>query len=133
MGSPSQSEAEKKEERMSELDEANRRLRAQYRHPERATLTVEQLAQVLGVGRSKIYEMIQTNELPVAPIRLGRRILFSRAKVEEFLGRDPDLSGGPLYEAQQETEHSRETLEHVIDLCRRVLNDPRNRGRARIH
>lgn len=118
---------------MSELDEANRRLRAQYRHPERATLTVEQLAQVLGVGRSKIYEMIQTNELPVAPIRPGRRILFSRAKVEEFLGRDPDLSGGPLREAQQEAEHYRETLEHVIDLCRRVLNDPRNRGRARIH
>ncbi len=133
MGSPSQSEAEKKEERMSELDEANSRLRAQYRHPERATLTVQQLAHVLGVSRNTIYEMIQTNELPVAPIRLGRRIVFSRAKVEEFLGRDPDLSGGPLHEAQQETEHYRETLEHVIDLCRRVLNDPRNRGRARLH
>ncbi len=118
---------------MTELDEANRRLRAQYRHPERATLTVEQLAQVLGVSRSKIYEMIQTNELPVVPIRLGRRILFSRAKVEEFLGRNPDLSGGPLHEAQQEAEHYRETLEHVIDLCRRVLNAPRNRGRARLH
>jgi len=35
---------------MADLDEQNRRLRAQYRHPERATLTVEQLAQVLGVG-----------------------------------------------------------------------------------
>jgi len=116
---------------MSELDEANRRLRADYRHPERATLTVAQLAHVLGVGQSKIYEMIHTNELPVAPIRLGRRVVFSRAKVEEFLGRDPDLSGGPLHEAQQEAEHYRETLEHVIDLCRRVLNDPRNRGRAR--
>ncbi len=118
---------------MSELDEANRRLRAQYRHPERATLTVQQLAHVLGVSRNTIYEMIRTNELPVAPIRLGRRIVFSRTKVEEFLGRDPDLSGGPLHEAQQETEHYRETLEHVIDLCRRVLNDPRNRGRARLH
>ena len=116
---------------MSELDEANRRLSADYRHPERATLTVAQLAHVLGVGQSKIYEMIHTNELPVAPIRLGRRVVFSRAKVEEFLGRDPDLSGGPLHEAQQEAEHYRETLEHVIDLCRRVLNDPRNRGRAR--
>jgi hypothetical protein len=49
--------------------------------------------------------MIQTNELPVAPIRLGRRMVFSRAKVEEFLGRDPELSGGPLHEAQQAAEH----------------------------
>jgi excisionase family DNA binding protein len=116
---------------MSELDEANRRLRAHYRHPERATLTVAQLAHVLGVGRSKIYDMIHTNELPVAPIRFGTRIVFSRAKVEEFLGRDPDLSGGPLREAQQEAEHYRETLEQVIDLCRRVLNAPQNRGRAK--
>ena len=116
---------------MSELDEANRRLRADYRHPERATLTVEQLAHVLGVSRNKIYDLIHTNELPVAPIRFGRRIVFSRAKLEEFLGRDPDLSGGPLREAQLEAEHYRETLEHIIDLCRRVLNDPRNRGRAK--
>ncbi len=72
MGSPSQSEAEKKEQSMSELDEANRRLRAEYRHPERATLTVQQLAHVLGVSRNKIYDMIRTNELPVVPIRLGR-------------------------------------------------------------
>ncbi len=43
---------------MSELDETNRRLRADSRHPERATLTVTELAQVLGVGRSKIYDMI---------------------------------------------------------------------------
>ncbi len=117
---------------MTELDEANRRLRAQYRHPERATLTVLQLAHVLGVSRNKIYDMIQTNELPVVPIRLGRRVVFSRAKVEEFLVRDPDLSGGPLHEAQQEAEQYRETLERVIDLCRRALNDPRNRGRARL-
>jgi len=116
---------------MSELDEANRRLRADYRHPERATLTVTELAHVLGVSRDKIYDMMHTEELPVPPIRFGRRVVFSRAKVEEFLGRDPDLSGGPLHEAQQEAEHYRETLEHVIDLCRRVLNDPRNRGRAR--
>lgn len=74
--------------------------------------------------------MIRTDELLVRPIRLGRRIVFSRAKVEEFLGRDPDLSGGPLYEVQQEAERYREALEGIIDTCRRVLNDPRNRGRA---
>jgi len=85
---------------MSELDEANRRLRVDYRHPERATLTVSQLAHVLGIGRSKIYDMIHTNELPVAPIRFGRRIVFSHAKMEEFLGCDPELSAEPLHEAQ---------------------------------
>jgi len=49
----------------------------------------------------------------------------------EVLGRDPDLSGGPLREAQQEAAHYPETLEQIIDLCRRVLNDPQNRGRAK--
>lgn len=115
-----------------DLDEMNRRLRADYRHPERATLTVEQLAHVLGVSRNTIYEMIRTNEVPVQPISLGRQIVFSRAKVEEFLGRDPELSGGPLYEAQQEAERYREALEQVIDVCRRVPNDPRNRRRAKV-
>ncbi|OGO07292.1 MAG: hypothetical protein A2Y61_08085 [Chloroflexi bacterium RBG_13_60_13] len=116
---------------MSELDEANRQLRIASRHPERATLTVAELAHVLGVGRSKVYDMMHTDALPVPPIRFGRRIVFSRAKVEEFLGRDPDLSGGPLREAQRETESYRETLEHIIDLCRRALNDPQNRGRSK--
>lgn len=115
---------------MADLDEMNRNLRAQQRHPERATLTVEQLAQMLGVGRNTIYEMIHTNELPIPPIRFGRRILFSRAKVEEFLGRDPEQTGGPLREAQQEAERYRDALEHIIDQCRRVLNDPQNRGRC---
>ncbi len=116
---------------MSEIDEMNRSVRAHQRHPERATLTVEQLAHVLGVSRTKIYEMIHTNELPVPSIRIGRRIVFSRAKVEEFLGRDPELSGGPLHDSQQEAERYRETLECILDQCRRVLNDPRNRGRAK--
>ncbi len=57
---------------MSELDETNRRINADNRHPERATLTVTQLARALGVGRSKIYDMTDTNELTVAPIRFGR-------------------------------------------------------------
>ena len=34
---------------MTELDEANRRLRAEYRHPERATLTIENQARELDV------------------------------------------------------------------------------------
>lgn len=73
----------------------------------------------------------QPHELPIPTIRLGRRIVFSRAKVEEFLGRDPELSGGPLHEAQQEAERYRETLQQIIDLCRRSLNELRSRGRAR--
>lgn len=40
---------------MTETDELNRRYRAEYQHPERQTLTVDQLARVLGVGRGTVY------------------------------------------------------------------------------
>jgi excisionase family DNA binding protein len=60
---------------MSDIDEMNRRLSAQYRHPERATLTVEQLAKVLGVSSTMIYEMVRTNEVPVPPIRLKNQLI----------------------------------------------------------
>lgn len=50
-------------------------------HP--LTLTVEQAAKVLGIGRSTAYELVHTGDIP--SLRLGRRIVVPRASLAELL------------------------------------------------
>lgn len=50
------------------------------------TITVEQAAQVLGIGRSTAYELARTGDL--ACIRLRRRIVVPVAHLAERLGVD---------------------------------------------
>jgi excisionase family DNA binding protein len=52
---------------------------------DRKTLTVTEAAKVLGIGRTKAYELAAQNALPVRVIRLGRRLLLSRQELEAFL------------------------------------------------
>lgn len=51
--------------------------------PERATLTVDETAAVLGIGRELAFTMCRTGQIPT--IRLGRRILVPRAALERML------------------------------------------------
>jgi excisionase family DNA binding protein len=60
---------------------------------ERPVLTVQEVAELFGVSRWLIQQSARTGELPC--IRLGRRILFSRARVESLLLGDP---AGPTIE-----------------------------------
>lgn len=53
---------------------------------ERRTLTVDEAARELGIGRTLAFQMARTGELPV--IRLGRRVLVPRAALERMLA-DP--------------------------------------------
>ena len=46
--------------------------------------TIEQVAQMLGVGRSTAYDAARRGELPV--VRLGRRLLVPKARLGELLG-----------------------------------------------
>lgn len=50
------------------------------------TITVEQAAQVLGIGRSTAYELVRSGE--IACIRLRRRIVVPVAHLAERLGVD---------------------------------------------
>jgi excisionase family DNA binding protein len=52
------------------------------------TLTVEQAAEVLGVGRSTAYELVRSGELKC--IRLRRRIVIPVAHIAESLGVELD-------------------------------------------
>lgn len=46
-------------------------------------LNVEQVADLLGVGRNSVYEAANRGEIPHR--RIGRRLIFSRTAVMEWL------------------------------------------------
>lgn len=52
---------------------------------ERATLTVDEAAVLLGIGRSAAYEGVHRNEIP--HLRVGKRILIPRAAILRLLER----------------------------------------------
>jgi excisionase family DNA binding protein len=52
---------------------------------EQLTYTVQQVAELTGCGKSTIYDAIHRNELP-GVLRLGRRILISKAALHAALG-----------------------------------------------
>lgn len=55
-------------------------------HP--LTLTVEQAAKVLGIGRSTAYELVHTGDIP--SLRLGRRIVVPVGQIAMCLGVTPN-------------------------------------------
>ena len=50
---------------------------------ERLTLTVEEAAILLGIGRQLAYEMVRIGEIP--SLKFGRRLLVPRAALEQLL------------------------------------------------
>ncbi|HEX3943752.1 MAG TPA: helix-turn-helix domain-containing protein [Rhizomicrobium sp.] len=50
---------------------------------ETATISVEQAAKRLGVGRNQAYEAVKSGELP--SLKIGRRILVPKAALEKLL------------------------------------------------
>lgn len=55
---------------------------------EKLTYTVEEAADLLGVGRTRMYELARKGEVP--SIRLGRRILVPAHLLREFVGAPPE-------------------------------------------
>jgi len=55
------------------------------------TLTVEEAGRLLGVSRGVAYEAARRGQLPT--IRLGRRLLVPRPKLERMLGMNGDGRG----------------------------------------
>ena len=52
-------------------------------HGQKLTITVEEAAALLGIGRGLAYDKCRSGELPT--IRIGRRLLVSRAALERML------------------------------------------------
>ena len=53
------------------------------KHQDSLTLTVTEAAIALGISRNLAYDMAKAGKLPV--VRLGRRLLVSRAALERML------------------------------------------------
>ena len=51
--------------------------------PERLLLRIPEVAEVLGIGRTKIYEMIATGELPT--VRFGRAVRVSVNTLQKWI------------------------------------------------
>jgi excisionase family DNA binding protein len=71
----------------------------QTEHP--LTLTVEQAARLLGIGRSTAYELVHTGDIP--SLRLGRRIVVPLASLVAQLGVDPGDVSNPAEAARTDS------------------------------
>lgn len=58
-------------------------------------LTVPLYAEIHGVSRSHVYDLIQRGELGHSVIRLGRRVVIPTAEVRKSLGLDADPDDKP--------------------------------------
>jgi hypothetical protein len=52
----------------------------------RATVDVETAGAILGIGRSKAYELAKNDEFPVRILRIGRRYLVPTSLILAVLG-----------------------------------------------
>ena len=62
---------------------------------ERQTLTIEEAAKVLGIGRQLAYDKAKTGEIPV--IKIGRRLLVPRRALEKLLEEPDSLNLAKTY------------------------------------
>ena len=60
-------------------------------HTESLTLSVDEAALQLGIGRSLAYDLARRGELP-GVLRLGRRLVVSRAMLDQALGVRTELA-----------------------------------------
>lgn len=56
----------------------------------RATFDLGEVAQILGTSRSSVYRWAESGDLPV--VRIGRRVLVSRAALEQLLGVEVEVA-----------------------------------------
>jgi len=68
---------------------------------ERATITVEEAAQILGIGRSAAYEAVARGQLPIR--RVGRRIFVPVPALMAWLGATGAQAGSPTGPADRES------------------------------
>lgn len=72
---------------------------------ERMTLTVEEAARALGIGRASAYLAVKTGELPT--VRIGRRLLVPRHRLDALLGCETSESPAGLPDSREDTARTR--------------------------
>ena len=61
---------------------------------DRATLTIPEVAAVLGLSRDAAYDAARRGELPT--LRFGRRVLVSKVVLERLVAGEPVIARRPL-------------------------------------
>jgi excisionase family DNA binding protein len=56
--------------------------------PMRRTYTIEEVAALLGLSRNSAYMAARADRLPVPVIKIGKRMMVSRAALDRFLDGD---------------------------------------------
>lgn len=79
----------------------------------RSTVTVEEVAPILGVGRSTAYILARTGEIPT--LRLGRRFVVPVAALRRMLGETSETSNAPVDQNQGAATTSAEQGRHETD------------------
>ena len=59
-----------------------------------ATYTAAEVAELLGVSTWSIYAAVKEGNCPVAPIKVGRRLVWPKAAVDRLLGLDDQPERG---------------------------------------
>ena len=67
--------------------------------PDAQTVSIEEAAIRLGISRTLAYELAKRDALPAPVIRLGRRMVVSRAALDLVLGTAPRRGGDDATEA----------------------------------
>ncbi len=60
---------------------------------DKLTLSVEETAKLLGIGRNLCYDRVKTGEIPA--IKIGRRLLVPRSALQKLLAEPRPLNPTP--------------------------------------
>lgn len=63
-----------------------------YKDPKRETLTVDEVAKILGISRMSAWNAVWRGDIRV--LRIGRRTLVPRVAIDELLNETGGSSGG---------------------------------------
>ncbi|ROR28518.1 excisionase family DNA binding protein [Mobilisporobacter senegalensis] len=53
---------------------------------EKLTYSVTEAAELIGIGKSLMYELVRENKIPV--VRMGKRILIPKIRFENFINEE---------------------------------------------
>ena len=71
----------------------------------RLTITVDEAAAALGLGRTATYDAVRRGEIP--SVRLGRRVLIPTGPLLEMLGAGSDSTEDPVVEDDERPRNRR--------------------------
>ena len=69
---------------------------------EPALLTIEQTCQFLNIGKTLLYRRLSSECFGVMPIRIGRKVLFSRKELQAYV--DAGMPPRPKWQAMKQAK-----------------------------